>query len=320
MISGGDFVGVLEIESKSAEEYRDIKATLSGKGMYGVVSGDASVSFEKLLQSITSSYNMKAAILRDGGEGQLQSLNPDELIKEALNFPAQVLEGKAVPFSVLVLPYSQIPHPKIDNDISEIAGTDCLEKLGKFYQKFEKCQNDLQFAIENPKQFPSMDIDAVKGLIDKVQNELDKIKESAKTYLLNTSICNENFDITLLESSIIPKQIIPSRLGYQWYWEHDGGLFGVLTRQDETNIFKGELRLPGGAIKTSCRTYEAGNEVFIDRYESNDNKTQIYKGTISEDGKEIKVKVYPDPGGDTKAMTIKIVDKDDMVIPSPSET
>ncbi|PGM89007.1 hypothetical protein [Bacillus cereus] len=305
ILSGGDFIGILEIESKSAEEYRDIKATLSGKGMYGVMSGDASVSFEQLLKSITSSYKMKAVILRDGGEGQLQTLSPNELIREALNFPAQVLGGKGVPFSVLVLPYNQIPHPQIASESPQIQ-PDCLERLGKIYQQFKRYQNDLQYAIDNSEMFPGIDIDAIQNRIVEVQDVLDKIKFSAKSFLLDTSTCDTEFDLTLIDNSIIPKQVAPSRLGYKWYWEN-GGFLGVFTRIDESNEFDGEFRRAGGVVTSKLRVHELGNEVFIERYVSSDNHTGIFKGTISEDGKEIKVAEMP-IGESSTYMTIKIED------------
>lgn len=306
ILSGGDFIGILEIESKSAEEYREIKATLSGKGMYGVMSGDASGSFEELLKSITSSYNMKAKVSRDGGEGQLQAISPNELIKDALNFPAQVLGGKAVPFSVLVLPYTQIPHPQI---LSQVPGTqqDCLERLGKIYQQFKRYQNDLQYALDNPEMFPGIKTDVLQERIVEIQNELDKIKLSAKSYLLDTSKCDTEFKLELIDNSIIPTQVAPSKLGNKWYWEL-GGFFGEFTRVGKTNEFEGQFRRPHGVVTAKVRTFEIGNEVIIERYWSDDGYTQIYKGIISEDGKEIKVTDYPVTENSKYDMIIKILD------------
>jgi hypothetical protein len=70
LITGGEFLGILEIQSSSASEFREIKAKLSGKGSFGLFSGSASGSFEQSLQSITSEYQMKATILRQGGSGE----------------------------------------------------------------------------------------------------------------------------------------------------------------------------------------------------------------------------------------------------------
>ncbi|MGX1830982.1 MAC/perforin domain-containing protein [Paenibacillus taichungensis] len=42
LINGGEYYEILEIESKSAEEHRSIKAELSGKALVGVMSASAS--------------------------------------------------------------------------------------------------------------------------------------------------------------------------------------------------------------------------------------------------------------------------------------
>lgn len=87
LITGGEFLGVLEIESSSASEFREIKANLSGKATYGLFSGDAKGTFEESLQKITSSYQMRATVLRQEGSNGLTQLTPEQLIKDALDFP-----------------------------------------------------------------------------------------------------------------------------------------------------------------------------------------------------------------------------------------
>ncbi|QFQ28851.1 hypothetical protein [Bacillus thuringiensis] len=284
ILSGGDFIGILEIESKSAEEYREIKSKLSGKGMYGVIKGEG--SFEELLKAITTSYSMKATILRNGGEGQLENISPTELIKEALAFPSQVLGGKAVPFSVLILPYDQIPHPTASGSPQIVK--DCLDRLGKIYQKLKRYQNDLQYSIDNSEMFPDANLDAIKERIDNIQDEIDKIKLAAKSYLLDPLECDTDYNKELLVN-IIPTQVAPSRLGLSWYWEAPNGYLGIFTRKGNSNIFEGEFRRSGFAFKSTVRTYEAGDEVFLDRYKTEYGSTAIYKGTISEDGKKIEL-------------------------------
>ncbi|MDN4602194.1 hypothetical protein P5G61_13245 [Paenibacillus sp. F6_3S_P_1C] len=105
LITGGNYFGILEIESKSEEEHREIKAALSGKATYGLFNGQASASFEQSLTKITSSYHMKAHVLRDGGQGDLQVISPEQLINDAVAFPGRLLGGKGIPLSVLLLSY-----------------------------------------------------------------------------------------------------------------------------------------------------------------------------------------------------------------------
>ncbi len=43
------------------------------------------------MQKITSDYQMKATVYRQGGIGALNPVEPDQLIKDALQFPSTVL-------------------------------------------------------------------------------------------------------------------------------------------------------------------------------------------------------------------------------------
>lgn len=52
LITGGNYLGILEVESKSEEEHREIKAALSGKATYGLFNGEASASFEQSLKKL----------------------------------------------------------------------------------------------------------------------------------------------------------------------------------------------------------------------------------------------------------------------------
>jgi hypothetical protein len=62
LITGGEFFAVLEIESSTVSEFREIKASLNGKASYGLFSGSASGEFEKTLQKITSSSRIKTLL------------------------------------------------------------------------------------------------------------------------------------------------------------------------------------------------------------------------------------------------------------------
>ncbi|KAA8745439.1 hypothetical protein [Paenibacillus sp. UASWS1643] len=215
ILSGGDYFGVLEIESKSAEEYRSIKASLSGKAMFGVISGEAAGAFEQEIRKITTSYKMKARIYRDGAEGVLQGISSDQLIQEALAFPNQVLGGKGVPFSVLLLSYTQIPHPQSQN-IQQMGDPNCLERLGKYYERLKRHRNDLLYAIENQQFFPGLPLTEVNDRLDQIQSEMEKVEAAAKAYSSNPDECPEVPVLDELFVNLIPPQVIPSRLGHQW--------------------------------------------------------------------------------------------------------
>ncbi|MCW3793909.1 hypothetical protein OM416_20150 [Paenibacillus sp. LS1] len=281
ILSGGDYFGVLEIESKSAEEYRSIKASLSGKAMFGVISGEAAGSFEREIRKITTSYKMKATIYRDGAEGVLQGISSDQLIQEAIAFPNQVLGGKGVPFSVLLLPYTQIPHPP-SQTIGQTGDPYCLENFGKYYERLIRQRNDLQYAIENQQLFPGLPVTEVNERLDKIQNEIEKVKTAARAYSSNPYVCPVVTVLDELFVNLIPQQVIPSRLGHKWYWTM-GAWFALFVRDGDTNIFKGDFKLGTDVIKASLEIHESGNDLFIIRRDETNfpwdrHDDTVYKG------------------------------------------
>lgn len=129
LITGGGLLGVLEIESSSASEFREIKTSLSGKASYGLFSGNGKATFEQSLQKITSSYQMKATVLRKGTGGALNPVTPDQLVKDALDFPGKVTGSNGFPYVASVIPYNHIPHP-VASPLDVSNQTTVLEQLG----------------------------------------------------------------------------------------------------------------------------------------------------------------------------------------------
>jgi hypothetical protein len=289
IISGGEFYGILEIESKSAEEYRSIKAELSGKGMIGVINASASTSFEEALNKLTSSYKIKATVIRDGGEGALQPISPDSLIKEAVNFPASVLNDKAVPFSVLVIPYTEIPHPDVD-EVPIAERQDCLNKIARIYERFMRIKNDLQYALDNPELFPGLDITKIQEQIEKVSDQLDKLQVQATKSLTDHSVCdNIEFDDDLLVN-VLPNQVTPSPLGFTWFHK-DGGWNAIWRRDGESNFFDCHAQSNDkdiADVKYRTEVFISGEDVIIFRRWSDDDVRISSRGKLIDNGTRVK--------------------------------
>jgi hypothetical protein len=168
---------------------------------------------------------------------------------------------------------------------------DCLEQLGKSYEKFKKYQNDLQYAIDNQNYFPGIDIGKINTKIDEIQEEISKIQSDAKKYLEDPYSCVIAKRNDILLDNIIPLQVTPSKLGNKWFWEM-GGWFAVLKRKSEdTNVFEAEWR-GINTFKSDMTIHESGNDVYIVRTDTSgptsdpphEQYNTVYKGTFNEDG------------------------------------
>jgi hypothetical protein len=206
LITGGEFFAVLEIESSTVSEFREIKASLGGKASFGLFSGSASAEFEKSLQRITSSYKMKATIFRNGGSGVLGAITPSALVQQALDFPSEVVDGKAIAYEALIIPYNHIPHP-VASPLDVSNQTTVLEQLGAWRQRLLKFQNDLAFALNYPEQFPGINISQINDRYNDISAEITNIVNSASACYADQSKCNLPTINLLLLESILPPQI-----------------------------------------------------------------------------------------------------------------
>ncbi|APF25236.1 MULTISPECIES: hypothetical protein [Clostridium] len=288
LITGGEFIGVLEITSKTASELNEIRAAISGKASVGLWSGNASASFEQAMQKITSDYQMKATVYRQGGIGALNPVEPDQLIKDALQFPSTVAGEHGFPRSVLVIPYNHIEIPNIEEDkVASISSLQesSLEQLGALYKKFLKYQNDLMHALDHTEQFPDIEIDKVNERFNEIREQINSIQKVARECFTNSNKCNiPEIDLSLLKN-IIPLQIRKIYdLGTTWL-EQESGWIGVWTRRGLSNVFDAKWAKPGENDVYSVLTiYRDGNTVMIVRRDTVDYTLTscTYTGTIEE--------------------------------------
>jgi hypothetical protein len=206
LTTGGEFIGVLEVESSSAAEFRKIKSEVSGKINLGLLSANAAGQFEQAVQQMTSSFQMKASILRQGGSGALGSVTPQALLQEALDFPAKVMGKNGFPYKALIIPYNHIPHPIAPPlDISQQETV--LEQLGAYRQRLLKYQNDLIFASNHKDQFPGIDVNQVNTRINQITAEIDKVAKASRSCFADRNQCIlPQLDLSLLEN-ILPPQL-----------------------------------------------------------------------------------------------------------------
>lgn len=207
IVTGGEFFGVLEIQTESADDYREVKASLSGKGQYGVFSGKASASFSETLSNITTSYQMRATVLRQGGTGALmQTITADELRDSALAFPGEVSGESGYAYGALLVPYNHIEHPDADA-LSVQQRADALDRLGRLREQFVRVHNDLEFASTHPWQFPGISLDLVSERFNAISAQIETIVAAARTIFASSAdIAFPQIDLSLL-SNILPQQV-----------------------------------------------------------------------------------------------------------------
>ncbi|MGQ7105561.1 hypothetical protein ACUN13_14625 [Bacillus cereus group sp. Bce041] len=288
LITGGEFIGVLEISSSTTAELNEIRAGLSGQATYGVYTGSMSGSFQQALEKITSSYEMKATVYRQGGNSVLEEVTPEGMIQEALKFPQAVAGDNGFPRTALIIPYNHIARENLTSlDVSY--QTSCLEQLGSLYRRFTKYQNDLTYALDYQLQFPEINIEQVNERFNEISGQLQIIMEASRSCSVNSALCKvPELNLTLLKNILPPRISRIENLGVYWI-EQEAGWIGQWTRRGLSNTFDGKWAKPGEpdyhAILTITRN---GNDIFIIRKEQENGPTTCtYVGKVEDDGKTV---------------------------------
>ncbi|MEW8440823.1 MAG: hypothetical protein AB2689_21955, partial [Candidatus Thiodiazotropha taylori] len=107
LTTGGEFYGIIEIETKDSSEKRRIEGELGGK--YGPYSGKA--DFRKVIEEINNTNNINVYVYRSGGSGKI-NIDPDEFISEATSFPEKVKGDAGFVYKATFLDYDTLSLPE----------------------------------------------------------------------------------------------------------------------------------------------------------------------------------------------------------------
>lgn len=299
--TGGEYIGILEISSSTTEEFQNIQAAVSGHVNLEGVTAEGVKSFGTVLQELKTKYNITATVMRQGTSGEAISIEPEKLIHDAVNFPSAVTGNNGYPYSVILIPYNNIPHP-LAPPINVSQQSETLEKLGNWRERFIKFQNNLSYVIDHQQQFPdaTQNLDKIKDRYNKISEEISKIVTSANSCFLDYTSCSEpSIDLELLDEKILPMRIenIPS-LGTTWF-EQEAGWNGTWTRRGWSNIFDATWVKLGEPNVTAVLTINRIDNMFvIQRRNSSDGNDCDYKGALdSSDGKTVTGEYRCNHGG-----------------------
>ncbi|WP_053216167.1 hypothetical protein [Guptibacillus hwajinpoensis] len=279
-INGGEFMGVLEIETQSESDFKEVQASLSATINTGELNAKGKAEFQESLKNLNSSYHMKAYVNRQGGNGELNKVTPEQLQKDSLAFPGTINDKDASPLSVLVMSYSNIPIEGVDEDkISSIVSSQVskIDELGALQQKFVSYHTKLNNSLNKQELYPGIKVNEIQERIYKISEQISSINETAKLCFSDRTQCNlpETIDKTLLED-ILPTQI--PNLGQLWV-SSEGGWRGEWVRRDNTNKFDATWTKNGNKNKAVLTIKRNQNKILIERVEK--GVKIMYTGIIS---------------------------------------
>lgn len=151
IVTGGTYYAMIEIQTKDDTQQRDVSAKLSGS--YGSFSGSAKM--KSTFKEISKTYVLNVFVIQSGGSGDILETTLDEMIEQAVNFPALVKESPVDIFAITNDYQSTVSLPNIPppDSLLRINQRDHLHDLGTRYLKLKDYKSSIQFVLDNLIEF-----------------------------------------------------------------------------------------------------------------------------------------------------------------------
>jgi formylglycine-generating enzyme required for sulfatase activity len=186
IISGGEFISVIEIVSSDIQTKEKIDAELSANISYNTMvssinaDGKLSTAFQKLASY--QNVSIEARCYRKGGMGALVT-SPDEALKYAVNFPASVRDSASI-LQVLCSPYdSLLSFPGIAIDLMVVQRQQrVLQGIWNRYQQISQSITQIDHILMHPQHFEGVQGDDLQKGKMLLERQLLEIEEKAMQY------------------------------------------------------------------------------------------------------------------------------------------
>jgi N-acetylneuraminic acid mutarotase len=204
--TGGEYLAIVEIETHTDEEKRNISNKLASGGFFGVGGIDLATHFSQSFAQTTANQSLKIVSFEKGGAGSgaKQTVDVGELIAKAQDFPKQVLSAPAA-YRVELQDYLAFDLPEPPNQVDLQNAKDVLEQCEAKRVTLLGILNDINFILSHPDEFESFDDSALGALSDTAASSLNTIKHSASQCLNDIKACR--FDpIGVPDVGTLPKR------------------------------------------------------------------------------------------------------------------
>lgn len=255
---GGDFLGLIQIQTSSAKEREEIRAKGNFKGVNWESRNDFSKDVSKFSKSISTNVQKKIY-----GVLTAEPKSMGEMFSFAAAFPTNIAASGGSPVRIEIVPYDGLA--AYDKAIHEIPTPirQAVQRLSDLYLDYRMLRDTLNFALSssNAKRF---DYDRV------TKSELDK----AKVQVVKT--------LNLIEANsekVLRGELLPS--------SSDAEIMPI-------NVFSQQLHMPEELIVLSGESMEIFPLMFVSggNHDMSGNRPRISIDSLitqSTDGKELTV-------------------------------
>ena len=179
-LDGGEFIGVISIQTTNAEQKRNIRTAVSAS--YGIFSASGSVNKSTL--DSTNSYDQAVLVHRAGGESNIAEPETlEKLVEISANFPARLSSPEtAVKISLLTRSYSTLNVPPQELQIFRSRERrQVIEQLSALLDQVRDLEANVNYVLGHPEQFVDVNKDALWSAIESARSVKNEIRASARS-------------------------------------------------------------------------------------------------------------------------------------------
>jgi hypothetical protein len=183
--TGGEYHAVLEFSSQTQEDLTKISAALEA-GQFGLFSAEA--TFSSAVQRFKGQTSLKVDSFQQGGVDTNQTINVDEIIKKAREFPTQVKQV-AVPYQAFLQDYEALDLPPELNLVQIENARLVLQRFLPLRNALVQKLNDIEYIFANPDQFEDVATFDLATMETNVTNALNELTQRASACVNNPTDC-----------------------------------------------------------------------------------------------------------------------------------
>ena len=188
--TGGEFIGLIEIESESEARKREITASARASGL----TWKAGADFAQAISKITERRTTRVVVFRKGAQTSIPFQHED-MLEHAKNFPNSVVGEHAFPYSASFQSYDVLDLPQNVNLMDVKTQKEVIERLAAQNLAYQTRIANIEYILDHPEQFEPFDRSALSVRVNDFSEALNRIRESVSKCFNDVRACKLPTDL-----------------------------------------------------------------------------------------------------------------------------
>jgi hypothetical protein len=205
LISGGEYIGLVEVRSDSEETKNEISSAISASTKGLTLNADISPDFKRVMSNISRQYSTRIFNYQIGGEDTKIPQSIEDMITHAANFPPNVKQNFAKPLQAIFLDYGALEIPDEIDLIDVEQQKQVITDLWDLRLKYVEVLSNIEYVLQNPQQFQSFSFSELSQKANEIRKQINDITTSARQCANDYTSCLKS------ENLVDPEITLPER-------------------------------------------------------------------------------------------------------------